>query len=63
MADQGLSNVFVVSTNELFKKALQVAAWPNELLFRLCRVNEGGCQNGASFDSLIASGMLTEIQL
>ena len=61
IADYGLSNEFVVSTNELSNEALQVVARPNELLLRLRRVNEFGRQNGATFDSLITSGILMKL--
>ena len=61
MTDHGLSNEFVVSTSELFNKALQVTAWTNVLLLYLHRVNNCGRQNGASFDCLIESGMLMKL--
>ena len=54
----GLSNEFVVSTNKLFDKALQVADLPNMILLCPRRVNNCGRQNGTSFDHLIENGML-----
>ena len=61
MTEHRLSNEFLVSTNELFNGALKITARPNELLLRLLGLNECGCQNEASFNSLIASEMLMRL--